>query len=45
MDEFEFTASWGEQMIVKVNDWIVWDGANKYYRIEAKAFETTYKLL
>jgi len=40
-----FSASWGEEMILKVGDWIVWEGSNNYYRIEDKAFTTTYKLL
>lgn len=43
-NEIEFKASWGEQMILKVGDWLVKDGLN-YYRIEAKAFKITYKVL
>ena len=38
----EFTASWGEVMILKAGDYLVKEDTDKYYRIEGKIFKKTY---
>jgi len=41
-ESVSFKAPWGEEMILKPNDYLVKDG-NDYYRIAKKEFEQTYK--
>ncbi len=40
-----FTASWGEEMILKPGDYLVKEGEGQYYRIERGIFEDTYNKL
>lgn len=40
-----FKASWGEDMILKPNDYLVKSGEGKYYRIAKKEYEETYNEL
>jgi len=42
-EEIMFTASWGELMVLKKNDFLVKDG-DHYYRIARKEFLETYNL-
>lgn len=42
-DQISFTAPWGEAMILKPGDYLVMEGKGKYYRVETKAFQRTYK--
>lgn len=37
-----FTASWGENMVLKPGDYLVKDGDTHYYRIARKEYEETY---
>ena len=41
-DEIQFTASWGEAMILKCGDYLVKEGEGMYYRIEGDVFKKTY---
>jgi hypothetical protein len=41
-DTIHFKASWGEDMVLKPNDYLVKSGENKYYRIAKKEYEETY---
>lgn len=43
-EQLEFTASWGELMILKAGDYLVKEDNDKYYRIEGKAFKKTYTM-
>lgn len=38
----EFTASWGEDMVLKPGDYLVKEAEGKYYRIAKKEYEMTY---
>tara|TARA_R110000796_G_scaffold34264_1_gene88617 strand:+ start:70 stop:582 length:513 start_codon:yes stop_codon:yes gene_type:complete len=38
----KFTASWGEEMILKSGDYLVKDGDEDYYRIAQKEYDATY---
>lgn len=42
-EHIEFTASWGEQMILKAGDYLVKEDEGKYYRIERSTFKQTYR--
>lgn len=42
--QITFKASWGEDMILKIGDYIVEDGTS-FYRIEKTAFKKTYRHL
>jgi hypothetical protein len=37
-----FTASWGENMVLKPGDYLVKEAEGKYYRIAKKEYEMTY---
>lgn len=39
-----FTASWGEDMILKAGDYLVKEDEHNFYRIESSVFKTTYAL-
>jgi hypothetical protein len=43
-EEIEFTASWGEAMVLKAGNYLVKEDTDKYYRIEGSIFKKTYKL-
>ena len=44
-DQISFTAPWMEAMILKPGDYLVEEGEGKYYRVQARAFQRTYKSL
>ena len=42
-DHIEFTASWGESMVVSAGDFLVKEEEGKYYKIDGQVFKKTYK--
>lgn len=41
-DPVQFTAPWGESMVLKPGDYLVKEGEGKYYRIAKLEYEATY---
>jgi hypothetical protein len=41
-EEVTFTAPWGEDMVLKLGDYLVRDGDSGYYRIAKQEYEETY---